>query len=129
MRRRAEVAGRARTEEAVDIDAFGNPGGGAVDYIVDPADFAGRDEAEMARRQGQCGVGRKGAEHGQTRQMARYGVGQQCAVPLAADAVEDDASDRQFRPVFGKAAQQGGGRGALPARVDDEHDGPAGHHR
>ena len=97
-----------------------------VDHRLGRGGFAGRNQAEMARRQGQRRVGGECSEHGESGQVPSNRSGQQQAMARAGDPVEDHAGERRRRPVRGKAAQQGGDGSPLPPRIDDQHHRPAG---
>ena len=50
------------------------------------------------------------------------GVGDERAVPFAADAIENDAADAQGGIVGGKSAHHGRGRLRLPRHIEHQHD-------
>ena len=58
--------------------------------------------------------------------MARHCAIEQGAVARPRHPVEDDPGERHRWVVPGEAGDQRRHRGALPARIDDEHDRPSG---
>ena len=80
----------------------------------------------MAFGQHQVRVLHHGAEAGKIGQMARHRRLEHGAVARPRHPVEDHPGERQLRVVPGKAGDQRRGRGALMARIDDQHDGPSG---
>ena len=82
--------------------------------------LASLDEAEVTLRQRQRHLARQRAEDGNIERGDS--VGDERAVPFAADAVEDHARDVHRRIVRGKASHQGCGRLRLPRDIEHEQD-------
>ena len=87
---------------------------------------SGGNQPEMAFGQHEIRILGHGAETGKIGQMARHRRLEHGAVAQPRDPVEDDPGKRQRRIVPGEPGDQRRRRGALMARVDDEHDGPPG---
>src|SRR5438067_1579564 len=88
--------------------------------------LAGRNQAEMPFCECQTRIVWNGSETRDTRNMPRQRGFEQLPVAGSGDPVEDHAGEQQLRIVPRKAADQRGGRGALPPRIDHQHDRPAG---
>ncbi len=80
----------------------------------------------MTGRENQFRIGGQSAETGETGQMPSRRAREQRAVAFARNPVENHAGKRHRGLMTGEAAQQGGDRSALPPRIDDQHDRPAG---
>ena len=105
--------------DAVEIEMSFRHGGEPLDEPVQVGMLTGLHQAEMTLRQSERRLARDGAEHGNAERVD--GVGDQRAVPLAGDAIENDAGDAHGGIVRRKSAHQGGSRLRLPRHVEHQH--------
>src|SRR5436190_12869567 len=88
--------------------------------------LAGRHQAEVPFGQLQRRILRYRPKARDAWDITRQRSFKQSPVPRSGDPVEDHPGERQLRIMAREAANQRGGRGALPARIDDQHHRPAG---
>ena len=97
--------------------------GDRIEARVERLRLARLDEPQMALRQSQLVAARQRSDDGDCERLDR--LDHEPAMPLAADAVEDDARDHQAL-VIGRAAHDDGrGRLRLARDVDDKEHGHA----
>ena len=106
-------------------DELGRP----VQKLVELPVLARLHQPQMPLGQGERRLARHQAQYRQLGQRRRHRRRQHGSVALAADAVEDDASDAHLRPVAGEAVHEGRRARPLAADVDHQHHRPAGDRR
>ena len=104
---------------AVEIEVGFGRRGEAIDQCGEVGMFAGLHQAKVPLRQCESRFSRQRAED---RNIKRGDcVGNECAVPLTADAIKNDTGDADARVVRGKAAHHCRGRLCLPRDIDHQH--------
>ena len=111
---------RGARHDGVEIEMALGHRGEAIDQGFEIGVLAGLHEAEMALGQCERRLVRHGADDGNNERADRFG--DDCAVPFAADTIQDDAGDAHGRIVRGKTSHDSRGRLHLARNIEHQHD-------
>ena len=117
---RSEIKHAGQCKDAAAIDVRLDEVGDRLEPGVERMRFARLHEAEMALGQCDLGVARQRADDRNPHRLNR--VDDEPAMALAADAIDDDASDAEPRVVRSAALDRRRRRLRLPGDVEDEQD-------